>query len=81
VAGLPKYTVSFGVINAGENEDLPELMARADAALFEAKHRGRDQVVVHDAMGTTVEAPADAHNDRIRTETADVAAQIHRELR
>jgi len=48
VAGLPRFTVSFGVTDATEGEDLASVTARADAALFEAKHRGRDQVVVHD---------------------------------
>jgi len=51
VAGLPKYTVSFGVIEAAAGEDLPGLIGRADAALYDAKHHGRDQVVVHDHTG------------------------------
>jgi diguanylate cyclase (GGDEF)-like protein len=54
VAGLPKFTVSVGVIDAGVGEDLPALTARADVALFEAKREGRDRVVVHDANGATV---------------------------
>ena len=36
-AGLPNYTASFGVVEAGEDEDLPTILARADAALFQAK--------------------------------------------
>ena len=51
VAGLPKFTVSFGVVDAGNQEDLPSLVSRADAALFQAKRDGRDRVVVHDAAG------------------------------
>jgi diguanylate cyclase (GGDEF)-like protein len=81
VAGLPKYTASFGVIDAAEHEDLPTLIARADAALFEAKRRGRDQVVVHDTTGTTVEPVSDPCPDVRSTAAADVAAQIHRQLR
>jgi diguanylate cyclase (GGDEF)-like protein len=49
VAGLPRFTVSVGVVGAGAGEDLPALLARADAALFEAKRNGRNQVVVHAA--------------------------------
>jgi len=54
VAGLPKFTISFGVVEAGDHEDLPVTIARADAALFQAKESGRDQVVVHDTSGNTV---------------------------
>jgi diguanylate cyclase (GGDEF)-like protein len=51
VAGLPKFTVSIGVIDAGNSEDLPALTGRADSALFAAKRAGRDQVVVHSTAG------------------------------
>ncbi|HVA07363.1 MAG TPA: GGDEF domain-containing protein, partial [Acidimicrobiales bacterium] len=81
VAGLPKCTASFGVIDAAEHEDLPELIARADAALFEAKRRGRDQVVVHDAAGATVQPLSDGLEDPSPSETSALAAQIHRRLR
>jgi diguanylate cyclase (GGDEF)-like protein len=53
VAGLPKFTVSIGVIDTNDREDLPDLTARADAAMFAAKRAGRDQVVVHELDGTT----------------------------
>jgi len=46
VAGLPHFTVSFGVVNAGVQEDLPAVLARADAALYTAKREGRDRIVV-----------------------------------
>jgi len=58
VAGLPKFTVSFGVVEADPNDDLPSLISRADAALFQAKREGRDRVVVVDAGGHEVPAPA-----------------------
>lgn len=58
VAGLPKFTVSFGVVEAEPNDDLPSLISRADAALFQAKREGRDRVVVVDALGHEVPAPA-----------------------
>ena len=58
VAGLPKFTVSFGVVEAEPNDDLPSLISRADAALFQAKREGRDRVVVVDALGHEVPPPA-----------------------
>ena len=58
VAGLPKFTVSFGVVEGRPNDDLRSLMSRADAALFQAKREGRDRVVVVDAVGHEVPAPA-----------------------
>jgi diguanylate cyclase (GGDEF)-like protein len=53
VAGLPKFTVSIGVIDSTTLENLPDLAARADAAMFAAKRGGRDQVIVHDFDGKT----------------------------
>jgi diguanylate cyclase (GGDEF)-like protein len=58
VAGLPKFTVSFGLVEAGPQEDLPAIVARADSALFQAKREGRDQIVVHDGAGNSKPAPA-----------------------
>jgi diguanylate cyclase (GGDEF)-like protein len=46
-AGLPTVTVSFGVVDAESGEDLTRSLARADAALLEAKRGGRDRVVRH----------------------------------
>ena len=51
VAGLPSFTVSFGVIEAHPKDDLPTLISRADTALFRAKREGRDRVVALDADG------------------------------
>ena len=39
-------TLSIGVATYGPGDLLNDVLARADAALFEAKHRGRDQVIV-----------------------------------
>jgi diguanylate cyclase (GGDEF)-like protein len=58
VAGLPKFTVSFGVVKADPKDDLPTTISRADAALFQAKRDGRDRVVVHDDLGNGRPAPA-----------------------
>jgi diguanylate cyclase (GGDEF)-like protein len=53
-AGLAPFTVSFGVVEADQRENLIELIGRADAALFASKHHGRDRITVHDASGTEV---------------------------
>lgn len=44
-AGLPQFTASFGVVEIQPGEDLPSALARADRALFQAKHDGRNRVV------------------------------------
>ena len=66
-AGLPAFTVSFGVAVAGDQDDLPTALARADAALFQAKLWGRDRVAIHgeedrDASGGT-DQPRDASDE------------------
>jgi diguanylate cyclase (GGDEF)-like protein len=83
VAGLPKFTVSFGVVGSDPHDDLPTLISRADAALFQAKREGRDRVVVFDTLGHEApapvgpsEAPSNGHgrvfNGRDILEMADV---------
>ena len=39
-------TASIGAVLAGPDEGATALLARADAALYEAKQSGRDRVVV-----------------------------------
>ncbi|HEY8302596.1 MAG TPA: sensor domain-containing diguanylate cyclase [Jatrophihabitans sp.] len=55
--GLPAFTCSFGVAEAGPGEDFVAAVARADAALFDAKRRGRDRTVVHAGDDETPAAP------------------------
>jgi diguanylate cyclase (GGDEF)-like protein len=43
--GLPPVTVSVGVTAAVASADLESILTRADAALYAAKLRGRDQIV------------------------------------
>jgi len=51
-SGLPPFTASFGAVAAGgDGEDLAQVLAAADVALFDAKRDGRDRVVVHDGRG------------------------------
>lgn len=47
MAGLPHFSVSFGIAEVGAQEDIATVLARADAALFQAKAGGRDRVVVY----------------------------------
>jgi diguanylate cyclase (GGDEF)-like protein len=54
VAGLPRFTASFGVVEATQQEDLPTLIGRADACLFIAKRDGRDRIVVGPASAGQV---------------------------
>jgi len=54
VAGLPRYTASFGVVDAGDQEDLPAVFVRADAALYTAKREGRDRIVVEHTVAEPV---------------------------
>jgi diguanylate cyclase (GGDEF)-like protein len=58
-AGLPRFTASFGVVAMTPDEYLPDTLARADRALFEAKNRGRDRVVKDRAATPTDNHPAD----------------------
>ncbi len=46
--GLPAFTCSFGVTESDHSEELAEIIARADLALFEAKRDGRDRALVYD---------------------------------
>lgn len=46
--GLPPFTYSFGITEATDGEELPEIIARADLALFDAKRAGRDQALLYD---------------------------------
>jgi len=63
-------TVSIGV--ACGDEDLDQLLARADAALYEAKRLGRNRVVVADQ---------DTHPLPARTHPADAEGPVPRHLR
>jgi two-component system cell cycle response regulator len=51
--GIPSVTVSIGCATWRRGESADELLARADAALYEAKRAGRDRVVVDAAAPAT----------------------------
>lgn len=60
IDGLPdsqRFTASFGVAEWYPGENYPELLRRADAALYEAKRDGRNRVRVA-APGRAVSQPA-----------------------
>jgi hypothetical protein len=46
--------VSVGLVEADPLEEVPAMMARADAAMFQAKRDGRDRVVILSADGTSM---------------------------
>lgn len=56
-AGL-RVTMSMGGVTAGPDDDPATLAARADAALYEAKRRGRNQVAFIPPPEAAVPAPA-----------------------
>ncbi|WP_342148295.1 diguanylate cyclase domain-containing protein [Methylorubrum sp. SB2] len=49
IAGVGRRTCSFGVAERIAGESVDGLLARADAALYAAKHNGRDRVETADA--------------------------------
>ena len=55
-AGLPTFSASYGVVEAGSDDDFATVIARADAALFQAKREGRDRIVLHDPNGNATAA-------------------------
>jgi diguanylate cyclase (GGDEF)-like protein len=55
--GVPPFTVSFGVGDLADGEDVESLVAAADRALLVAKQRGRDRVVSTRQIGPDVPGP------------------------
>jgi diguanylate cyclase (GGDEF)-like protein len=76
VAGLPKFTASFGVVDSLEHQDLTEMLARADAALFEAKRLGRNRVVVHDTHGVAAQPESSDEDNASCSATDDVVRPL-----
>ncbi|MBP0437764.1 sensor domain-containing diguanylate cyclase [Tianweitania sediminis] len=69
IAGTPseqRFTASFGVAERQEGENLLDLMARADAALYHAKAAGRDGVRVAPAVVGGQSAPTSGRTFRAR---------------
>jgi len=92
VAGVPLFTASFGVVDAHDDEDLPQAIDRADAALFLAKSEGRNRVVIgqgdpscpseeHEGrrLRTSIFGPIDARTDAT-SEPKDSATLVDAEV-
>lgn len=47
-AGLPRITMSFGIVHMRRGEDVDTALRRADQALYEAKRQGRARAVAAD---------------------------------
>ncbi|HVA07681.1 MAG TPA: GGDEF domain-containing protein, partial [Acidimicrobiales bacterium] len=81
VAGLPAFTVSAGIVDVKVHENLLNALVRADAALYQAKQGGRDQVVVHDGEGEAV-CEAEFQFDRAdASRTLAAVSDVGRRLR
>jgi len=61
-SSLPPFTVSFGVADSRQSEDLDALLAVADQALLAAKRAGRDQVVMAGSEPAAKEDAEDAEH-------------------
>jgi diguanylate cyclase (GGDEF)-like protein len=59
-------TISIGIADSnGDAEDIPTLIAHADLALYDAKRRGRDQVITYTEYASELvrtKSHADVHD-------------------
>jgi diguanylate cyclase (GGDEF)-like protein len=76
VAGLPKFTASFGVTDSEPGEELAAALRRADDALLAAKRQGRDRVVLYDAV-VNEDAAETAERQPSLSRNGDLAAAEH----
>jgi diguanylate cyclase (GGDEF)-like protein len=81
VAGLPAFTVSAGIVDFKIHETLPNALARADAALYQAKQGGRDQVVVHDGDGDAISEAEIQFEANEVSRTLAAASDVRRQMR
>ena len=51
-AHVPSFTVSIGLADSSWSNDMTDVFRAADAAMFEAKHLGRDRLVIADTPST-----------------------------
>jgi diguanylate cyclase len=56
-AGVSYFTISIGVVEASDGDDLRLILERARKALHAAINQGRNRVCGHDLLGCTVKEP------------------------
>ena len=66
--GVGRLSASFGVVQVGPEDQLTDVLRRADIALYDAKNKGRDRVSV---AGHVEPAAADASGRRNGSRTLD----------
>jgi diguanylate cyclase (GGDEF)-like protein len=81
VAGLPTFTASAGIVDVKARESLPDALVRADAGLYQAKHGGRDRVVVHDGGSEAMAEPEIQLGLTEENRALAVVSDIQRQLR
>jgi diguanylate cyclase (GGDEF)-like protein len=79
---VPGFTVSYGITDSTQSQELDEMCRIADAALFRAKREGRNRVVT-DASGTAVDvAPAQVPDAKSATDqTRSVSSEMSSTVR
>ncbi len=77
LADLPvTVTVSIGIASCAQDDTHFEVVARADEALYQAKHEGRNQVIMASAAGTTESRQIRKLSRRARTRSFTKSGEV-----
>jgi diguanylate cyclase (GGDEF)-like protein len=76
VAGLPTFTVSAGIVDFKIHETLPDALARADAALYQAKQGGVTRQWSTTVMAKPYPKPQSSSNSTRRVERWPLRVRI-----